>query len=379
MSKQSVIIDGVRSPIGMKNGALVGTRPDDIAAQIVSGLMRRNSAVSAGDVEDLVMGCAFPEGPQGMLIGRSVGILAGLSVNTGGKVVNRFCGSSMDALHQVSTAVEAGDIEVGIAAGVEDMFSVPMGGFAPDFHPDLAEQEFYIGMGETAENLASEGSISRHMQEEFSIQSHEKALKAQNSGQFENEIVPIEIADGSSIVKDEGPRTPDVEKIKSLAPAFIEDGTVTAATSSPISVGSSALLVTDEEYAHKHNLKIRSKIISRAIAGVDWKQMGMGPIPASEKALKKAGLSFNELDAIELNEAFAAQSLFVIQKGNFPVEKINLNGGAIALGHPLGCSGARIITTLLNVLEQIDGKFGLATMCIGTGQGIATIIERVKN
>lgn len=379
MSKQSVIIDGVRSPIGMKNGALVGTRPDDIAAQIVSGLMRRNSAVSAGDVEDLVMGCAFPEGPQGMLIGRSVGILAGLSVNTGGKVVNRFCGSSMDALHQVSTAVEAGDIEVGIAAGVEDMFSVPMGGFAPDFHPDLAEQEFYIGMGETAENLASEGSISRHMQEEFSIQSHEKALKAQNSGKFENEIVPIEIADGSSIVKDEGPRTPDVEKIKSLAPAFIEDGTVTAATSSPISVGSSALLVTDEEYAHKHNLKIRSKIISRAIAGVDWKQMGMGPIPASEKALKKAGLSFNELDAIELNEAFAAQSLFVIQKGNFPVEKINLNGGAIALGHPLGCSGARIITTLLNVLEQIDGKFGLATMCIGTGQGIATIIERVKN
>jgi len=379
MSKQSVIIDGVRSPIGMKNGALVGTRPDDIAAQIVSGLMRRNSAVSADEVEDLVMGCAFPEGPQGMLIGRSVGILAGLSVNTGGKVVNRFCGSSMDALHQVSTAVEAEDIEVGIAAGVEDMFSVPMGGFAPDFHPDLAEQEFYIGMGETAENLASEGSISRDRQEEFSIQSHEKALKAQNDGKFENEIIPIEIADGSSIVKDEGPRTPDVEKIKSLAPAFIEDGTVTAATSSPISVGSSALLVTNEEYAHKHNLKIRSKIISRSIAGVDWKQMGMGPIPASEKALKKAGLSFDELDAIELNEAFAAQSLFVIQEGNFPVEKINLNGGAIALGHPLGCSGARIITTLLNVLEQIDGQFGLATMCIGTGQGIATVIERVKN
>jgi len=330
-------------------------------------------------VEDLVMGCAFPEGPQGMLIGRSVGILAGLSVNTGGKVVNRFCGSSMDALHQVSTAIEAEDIEVGIAAGVEDMFSVPMGGFAPDFHPDLAEQEFYIGMGETAENLASEGSISRDRQEEFSIQSHEKALKAQNDGKFENEIIPIEIADGSSIVKDEGPRTPDVEKIKSLAPAFIEDGTVTAATSSPISVGSSALLVTNEEYAHKHNLKIRSKIISRSIAGVDWKQMGMGPIPASEKALKKAGLSFDELDAIELNEAFAAQSLFVIQEGNFPVEKINLNGGAIALGHPLGCSGARIITTLLNVLEQIDGQFGLATMCIGTGQGIATVIERVKN
>jgi len=377
MSKQSVIIDGVRSPIGMKNGALVGSRPDDIAAQVVSGLMRRNPTVSADDVEDLVMGCAFPEGPQGMLIGRSVGILAELSVNTGGKVVNRFCGSSMDALHQVSTAVEAGDIEVGIAAGVEDMFSVPMGGFAPDFHPELAEQEFYIGMGETAEILASEGSIPRDKQEEFSIQSHEKALKAQNEGKFENEIIPVEIADGSIIVKDEGPRTPDVEKIKSLAPAFIEDGTVTPATSSPISVGASALLVTNEEYAQEHNLKIRSKIISRAIAGVDWKQMGMGPIPASEKALKKAGLSLDDMDAIELNEAFAAQSLFVIQEGKFPLDKINLNGGAIALGHPLGCSGARIIATLLNVLEQIDGKFGLATMCIGTGQGIATIIERV--
>jgi acetyl-CoA acyltransferase len=376
MSNKSVIIDGVRSPIGMKNGAIVGMRPDDLAAQIVSGLVKRNPSVPTSDIEDLVMGCAFPEGPQGMLIGRSVGILSGLAIETGGKVVNRFCGSSMDALHQVSTSIEAGDMNVAIAAGVEDMFSVPMGGFAPDFHPELAEQEFYISMGETAENLAKDGEISREDQESFSIQSHKKALSAQSDGKFDNEIIPIELADGSLVDKDEGPRTPDIEKIKSLSPAFIEDGSVTAATSSPISIGSSALLVTSEDYAIKHNLSVRAKIISRAIAGVEWKRMGIGPIPATEKALKKAGLSFDDIDAIELNEAFAAQSLCVIQKGSFPLEKINLNGGAIALGHPLGCSGARIITTLINVLEQIDGKYGLATMCIGTGQGIATIIEK---
>ena len=376
MSNKSVIIDGVRSPIGMKNGAIVGMRPDDLAAQVVSGLMKRNPSVPTSDIEDLVMGCAFPEGPQGMLIGRSVGILAGLPIETGGKVVNRFCGSSMDALHQVSASIEAGDMDVAVAAGVEDMFSVPMGGFAPDFHPELAEHEFYIGMGETAENLANDGQISREEQEEFAVQSHEKALKSQSEGKFDQEIIPVNLADGTTASKDEGPRTPDIEKIKSLSPAFIDNGRVTAATSSPISIGASALLVTSEGYANEHNLTIRAKIISRAIAGVDWKRMGIGPIPATDKALKNAGLSFDDMDAIELNEAFAAQSLYVIREGGFPAEKVNLNGGAIALGHPLGCSGARIIATLINVLEQIDGKYGLATMCIGTGQGIATVIER---
>ena len=376
MSNKSVIIDGVRSPIGMKNGAIVGMRPDDLAAQVVSGLMKRNPSILTSDIEDLVLGCAFPEGPQGMLIGRSVGILAGLPIETGGKVVNRFCGSSMDALHQVSASIEAGDMDVAVAAGVEDMFSVPMGGFAPDFHPELAEHEFYIGMGETAENLANDGQISREEQEEFAIQSHEKALKSQSEGKFDQEIIPVNLADGTTASKDEGPRTPDIEKIKSLSPAFIDNGRVTAATSSPISIGASALLVTSEGYANEHNLTIRAKIISRAIAGVDWKRMGIGPIPSTDKALKNAGLSFDDMDAIELNEAFAAQSLYVIREGGFPEEKVNLNGGAIALGHPLGCSGARIIATLINVLEQIDGKYGLATMCIGTGQGIATVIER---
>ena len=376
MSNKSVIIDGVRSPIGSKNGKMIGMRPDDIAAQVVKGLLERNKEIKNEEVEDVVVGCAFPEGPQGMLIGRSVAILAGLPVSTAGKVVNRFCGSSMDALHQISTAIESGDIDVGIAAGVEDMFSVPQGGFAPDFHPELAEQEYYIGMGEGAEILAEKGNISRGDQEEFAINSHKKALAAITDGKFDNELISIDKYGECTIDTDEGPREPDVDKIKSLNPAFIENGTVTAATSSPFSIGAAALLLTSDSFAEKRGLKTRAKIVSRAVAGVDWKLFGMGPIPAAEKALNKAGVTMDDVETIELNEAFAAQSLYCINEGNWDNEKINLNGGAIALGHPLGCSGARITTTLINVMEQQGTHLGLATMCIGTGQGIATIIER---
>ena len=376
MSNKSVIIDGVRSPIGSKNGKMIGMRPDDIAAQVVKGLLEKNKEIKNEEIEDVVVGCAFPEGPQGMLIGRSVAILAGLPVSTAGKVVNRFCGSSMDALHQISTAIESGDIDVGIAAGVEDMFSVPQGGFAPDFHPELAEQEYYIGMGEGAEILAEKGNISREDQEEFAINSHKKALTAIADGKFDNELISIDKYGECTIDKDEGPREPDVDKIKSLNPAFIENGTVTAATSSPFSIGAAALLITSDSFAEKRGLKTRAEIVSRAVAGVDWQLFGMGPIPAAEKALNKAGITMNDIETIELNEAFAAQSLYCINEDNWDIEKINLNGGAIALGHPLGCSGARITTTLINVMEQQDTHLGLATMCIGTGQGIATIIKR---
>lgn len=376
MSIKSVIIDCVRSPIGVKNGNLIGIRADDLAAQVVKGLLARNPDIKPADVEDVVVGCAFPEGPQGMIIGRSVAILAGLPKETGGKVVNRFCGSAMDALHQLSTAIESGDIDVGIAVGVEDMFSVPMGGFAPDFHPQLAEQEYYIGMGETAENLANDGHISREEQEDFSIKSHEKSLAARAAGKYDNEIIPIDVYGEILVEKDEGPREPDHEKIKSLPPAFIEGGTVTAATSSPISIGAAAILISSDTFANEKKLKVRAEIISRAIAGVDWTRMGTGPLPATEKALKKAGLKMEDMETIELNEAFAAQSLYVINRGGWDMNKINLNGGAIALGHPLGCSGARIITTLINVMEQEDTHLGLATMCIGSGQGISTIIKR---
>ena len=372
---ESVIIGAKRSPIGIKNGKMVGIRPDDLASQVVRGLMEKIK-IEPSHVNDLVLGCAFPEGSQGMLMAKGVAILAGLPETVGGSVVNRFCGSSMDAVHQISSRIETGDIEMGIAVGVEDMFSVPMGGFNPDFHPELAEQEYYIGMGETAEILAREGSISRDEQEEFAIKSHEKALDAWENGRFDDEVIPTDMYGEYIIDKDEGPRVPDLEKIKSLSPAFMENGTITAATSSPVSIGASAILITSRTYAEKNSIQIKAAIKGRSIVGVDWRRMGMGPLPATKNVLKSLDMTINDIDVIELNEAFSAQALYVIKEGGWDARKINLNGGAIALGHPLGCSGARIITTLLSVMEQKNSRTGLATMCIGTGQGIATILER---
>ena len=373
---KSVIIDAVRSPIGVRGGNLIGVRPDELAAQVISGLLERNKNLDQHLIEDMIFGCAFPEGPQGMLISRGIGILAGLPNSVSGSVVNRFCGSSMDAVHQVSTKIESGDIEIGIAGGVEDMFSVPMGGFSPDLNPRLAALDYYISMGETAERLAFDGKISRTEQEEFSIKSHEKAINAMSKSKFENEIIPIKSDNLKTTLEDEGPREPNLVKIKSLTPVFNKNGSITAATSSPISMGASAVLLTSETFAKKHNLTIRAHVIGRAVAGVDWRKMGVGPLPATKKALKQANLKMDDIDLIELNEAFAAQALYVIKAGNWDQSKINSNGGSIALGHPLGCSGARIIATLINTLEQKNQKTGLATMCIGTGQGISTIIKR---
>jgi len=372
----AVIIDGVRSPIGVKKGRMIGIRADDLTAQVIKALLERNKNLPLEKIDDFVLGCAFPEGIQGMLMARGVSILVGLPTECGAKVVNRFCGSSMDAVHQIDNAINVGDNDAAIAAGVEDMFAVPMGGYNPSFHPELYKKGYYMGMGETAENLARELNITREEQEEFAIHSHLKALDAWKNGRFSNEVVPIQ-KDGIIIDRDEGPREPDVEKIKSLEPTFLADGTVTAATSSPYSIGAAAILMTSSNLAKELGLKPRARIIARAVAGVDWTRMGMGPLPATEKALKRAGLTMDDIDVIELNEAFAAQALYVIKKGDWPMEKINLNGGAVALGHPLGCSGARILVTLLNVMDQQNAKFGLATMCIGGGQGIATIIERM--
>ena len=373
----SVIVDGGRSPIGLKNGKLIGMRADDLCANVVRKLLQRNENIDKKYYEDLVLGCAFPEGSQGMLMSKGVAILSDLPITSAAKVVNRFCGSSMDAVHQVSQSINSGDSIAGIAAGVEDMFQVPMGGFNPSFHPDLYEKEYYIGMGETAENLAKDLDISRIDQEEFSVLSHEKALRAQSENKFDNEIFKIEFND-QLIEKDEGPREPNLDKIKSLNPAFDEDGTITAATSSPISIGAAAMIIMDENKANEMNLNPKFRIKSRAVAGVDWTRMGSGPLPATEKALSNANLSMDDIDLIELNEAFAAQSLYVIRKGGWDIEKINVNGGAIALGHPLGCSGSRIMITLMNAMEQNGSNLGLATMCIGTGQGIATILERIN-
>lgn len=375
MTATSVIVDAARSPMGVKNGKMIGLRADDLTTQVVRALLDRNPNLPPGEVEDVVVGCAFPEHTQGMLMARGVALMAGLPEESGAKVVNRFCGSSMDAVHQLSQAIIAGDLQCGIAAGVEDMFAIPMGGFNPSFNPKLVEMEYYIGMGDTAELLAQDLEIPREEQEEFAVRSHSNALAAIRDGHFAREVVPVKKG-SETIEQDEGPREPDLEKIRSLKPAFLESGTVTAATSSPISIGASALIVCSEEFAKKHGLQPRARIVSRAVAGVDWKRMGMGPIPASAKALERAGLGIDDIDFIELNEAFAAQSLYVLKKTEWPVTKVNVHGGAIALGHPLGASGARILTTLINVMEQNKGKYGLATMCIGTGQGIATVLER---
>ena len=376
MSNKAVIIDGVRSPIGTKGSPMIGMRSDEIAGQVIKGLLERNEKLDVNLIEDVSLGCAFPEGPTGMLVARGASILAGIPETAAANVINRYCGSAMTSLHMISSAIEAGDIEAGIAGGVEDMFTIPQGGFAPDFNVKLAEQDYYISMGEGAELLADELNISREEQEEFSFSSHDKAVAARDAGKFDNEIVPITLEDGTIINQDSGPRNPDKEKIKSLNPAFRVDGTVTAATSSPFSIGASAMLITSEDFANKHGLKIRAFIEGRAVAGVNWKMFGSGPVPATKKALKKTGLSIDDIDALELNEAFAAQALYCIKKANWDPDKVNLNGGAVALGHPLGISGTRIITTLLNVLEQNDKKTGLATMCVGTGQGITTIIKR---
>ena len=302
MSNKAAIIDGVRSPIGTKGSPLIGMRPDEIAGQVIKGLLDRNKALNINDIEDVSLGCAFPEGPTGMLVARGASILAGIPETAAANVINRYCGSAMTSLHMISSAIEAGDIEVGVAGGVEDMFTIPQGGFAPDFNVKLAEEDYYISMGEGAELLADELSISREDQEEFSFRSHERAVEARDSGKFDNEIVPIILEDGAVLDKDSGPRNPDKEKIKSLKPAFKADGTVTAATSSPFSIGASAMLITSENYAKKNGLKIRAYIEGRAVAGVNWTMFGSGPIPATAKALKNTGLSMDDIDVVEINK-----------------------------------------------------------------------------
>ena len=388
----SVIVDGLRSPIGINKGNLRGIRPDDLTSVVIKKLLEKNQ-INDLLYDDLVLGCAFPEGTQGGLMAKGVAVLSDLPETTAAKVVNRFCGSSMDAVHQVSQSIISGDSKAGIAAGVEHMFhegnerypgfGVPMMGYNPSLNPSLLSKEYYIDMGDTAENLAKDLDISRIDQEEFAVNSHKKAIDAQKNGKFEYELVPINFFDPISnaevtVSEDEGPRLPDLDKMKTLSPAFDTNGTITAATSSPISIGSAAMIIMNEDEAKNYNLKPKFRIKSRSIAGVDWTRMGSGPLPATEKALKMAGMNINDINAIELNEAFAAQSLYVIRKGEWDVDKININGGAIALGHPLGCSGARIIITLMNVMLQNNYSTGLATMCIGTGQGIATILERIN-
>ena len=335
-------------------------------------------------LEDVLVGCAMPEGEQGMNMARLISIRAGLPLTAGAATINRFCGSSQEAMLMAARAIMANQGDLFLAGGVESMSKVPMMGFNPSVDPHISQNfpNAYCSMGITAENLAKEYKITRRDQDEFALGSHQKAAAAWKSGKFEREIVRFETRglDGKPVTlqQDECVRADTtIEKLSELKPAFLADGTVTAGNSSPITDGAAFMLVMEEGLAKSLGLKARARIIGGAVAGVEPERMGIGPVPAVKKVLDRFGLRLDQIDAMELNEAFAAQSLAVIREGGYDPAKVNAWGGAIAIGHPLGASGARILTTLLNRLETDGGKYGIATMCIGGGQGIASIIEKL--
>jgi acetyl-CoA acyltransferase len=377
VEKNVVIAGYVRSPFHFAGkGDLASVRPDDMAAAVVAELVKR-TGVNTAEIEDLIMGCAFPEGEQGFNVARLVVNIAKLPNSIAGTTVNRFCGSSMQSIHQAAGAIQMGAGRAFICAGVESMTRVPMGGFNPLPNPALVASypQAYIGMGETAENLARKYQINRTKQEDFAVSSQRKAAAAQKEGKLKDEICPISV--GGKMVSEDGCIRPDttVGTLATLKPAFDANGTVTAGTSSPLTDGASATLITSEEFAKANGLKILARIKSIAVSGCDPEIMGIGPVGATQKALERAKLSMKDIDIIELNEAFAAQSLAVLQELGIDENKVNLDGGAIALGHPLGASGARITGKAASLLKREGKQFALATMCIGGGQGIATILE----
>lgn len=375
--KNVVIAGYVRSPFHFaKKGQLAKVRPDEIAGQVVRELVKR-TGVDAKDIEDIIMGCAFPEGEQGFNVARIIGFLADLPISVAGTTVNRFCGSSMQSIHMAAGAIQMNAGHAFICAGIESMTRVPMAGFNPSPHPGLYQKfpEVYMSMGETAENVAKKYGITRKEQDEFAVASQKKAGAAQKAGRLKDEIIAI--TQGNLRVEEDGCVRPDTttEILGGLEPAFDKAGTVTAGTSSPLTDGAAATLVCSEEYAKAHGLKVLARIRSIAVAGCPPEIMGIGPVGATKKALERAKLSMKDIDIIELNEAFASQSIAVIRDLGIPLEKTNLDGGAIALGHPLGATGARITGKAAALLQREKKQFALATQCIGGGQGIATILE----
>lgn len=374
----AVIAGYARSPFHLAGkGALARTRPDDLAAAVVAGLVAR-TGIAPDAIEDLIVGCAFPEGEQGFNVARLIGMIAGLPRSVGGMTVNRFCGSSMSAIHYAAGQIALGAGDVFIAAGVESMSRVPMLGFNPLPNPVLARNsEAYIGMGDTAENLARQYDLTRAAQEAFAVASQDKAAAAIAAGHMKDEIVAIETKAGT-VDTDGCPRPgTSAETLAGLKPAFSANGTVTAGTSSPLTDGASAVLVASEAYARAHGLPILARIKSVAISGCAPEIMGIGPVESSRKALERAGIGVGDLDVIELNEAFAAQSMACIADLGLDLAKVNIDGGAIALGHPLGATGARIVGKAASLLARTGGKYALATQCIGGGQGIATVLEAI--
>ena len=367
----AVICGFARSPFTpAKKGALAKIRPDDLGAAVIKGLLAQ-TGVKGEDIDDLICGCAFPEGEQGLNLGRMLVFMAGLPNSVAGQTVNRWCGSSMEAIHIAAGNIAAGKGEVFIAAGVESMTRIPMGGYNPLPNPALYATlpDAYISMGLTAENVAKQYELKREDQEAFAIESHQKAAKADMA----DEIIPIgKVAADGCIRADSTP-----EDLAKLDPAFDVYGTITAGTSSPLTDGAAAVLVCSEDYAKKNKLPMLARIKSMAVKGLEPGVMGLGPIGASKAALEKAGIGVGDLDIIEINEAFAAQSIPCCNDLGFDMSKVNIEGGAIALGHPLGASGARITGKAAKLLHREKGKYALATACIGGGMGIATVLEAI--
>lgn len=376
---KTVVIAGyARSPFTLaKKGELATVRPDRLAAQTVAGLVARTK-VKVDDIEDLALGCAFPEGEQGLNMARLVALMAGLPRSVAGQTINRFCGSSMQSIHAAAGAIQMGAGEVFVCAGIESMSRVPMMGYNVLPDPDFAKAMpgAYMGMGDTAENVAARWGISRAEQEAFAVASHQKAAAARAAGRFEAEIVAITDKTGKTVSVD-GCIRPEttLEGLAGLKPAFSADGVVTAGTSSPLTDGASAVLVCSLDYAEKNGLQPLAKIRSIAVAGCDPEIMGIGPVGASLKAAARAGIDVKSIDVVELNEAFASQALACIRDLGLDPARVNLDGGAIALGHPLGATGARIVGKAAALMKREGKKTALATQCIGGGQGIATILE----
>jgi 3-oxoadipyl-CoA thiolase len=391
------VIDAIRTPIGKYGGALSSVRPDDLLAHVIKELLARNKSINPADIEDVIAGDANQAGEDNRNVARMAALLAGLPTSVAGNTVNRLCASGLQAIMDASRQIMCEDAELIIACGVESMSrapfvlskaSQPFQRTAEVFdttlgwrfiNNKLADVHYPYSMGETAENVAKQWKISREAQDEFALQSQEKYFAAFEKGIWKDEISPVEI-DGEKGAKkiidsDEHPRKTSLEKLASLKPAFLKKGTVTAGNSSGINDGAAAILLASDEAVKKYNLKPIAKVIAMAVAGVDPAIMGIGPVPATQKALKRASLSIANIDLIELNEAFASQSLACIHDLGIDVNKVNVNGGAIALGHPLGCSGVRLSTTLVHEMKRKGSKYGLATMCVGVGQGASVIYE----
>lgn len=394
MTREAVIVSAVRTPIGKaKRGSLTTVRPDEMAATVIQELLKRTPELDPAEIDDVVIGCAFPEGEQGMNMARMIALRAGLPISVPGETINRYCSSGVQSIAHAAYAIQSGDIDVAIAGGTESMTMVPMAGYKFSPNPHFAQDlpHYYTNMGLTAENVAEKYGISRADQDEFSLKSNQKAARAVESGLFDPELVPVDVelveVDENNdrvtrtftLKRDEGPRgDTSMEALGKLRPAFKEGGTVTAGNSSQMSDGAAGVIIMSAEKAEELGLKPMARFISFAVGGVEPELMGIGPVVAIPKALEKAGLKQDEIDLFELNEAFAAQSLAVLRTLELDQEIVNVNGGAIALGHPLGCTGAKLTTQLLYEMGRRESKYGMVTMCIGGGMGAAAIFENLQ-